>query len=285
MKLRTIVLCIVAVVLIASLALPCGSQSAPTVQMNTASAGVQAADIDAAVATLCAPTDITRRNDGSISGCRVCPDGTDFAHDGHSNWGLFAETPGHFTSPQDDNLLLDGSGCDSHASNFGGSFMFSLQSGKPRQLHYDQGLDTSQCHKFAFPDARDFLICRGGWTGQGENIAYVSMISFDASGKDLSAKLISTMDSTYTCGDDPDTVVQDSDITGIKFSPKDSGAITGLTITATLGNAKCSDVKAGYKSNKIPAAVKTYEIEFQFDGKHFKVAPASSAALERFESD
>jgi hypothetical protein len=285
MKLRTIVMCVDAVFLIGSFPLPCSSQSTPTIQMNTANAGVQAADIEAAVATLCAPTDITRRNDGSISGCRVCPEGTDFSHDGHSDWGLFADTPGHFTSPQDDNLLLDGSGCDSHASNFGGSFMFSLKSGKPRLLYYDQGLDTSQCRKFSFPDGRNFLICRGGWTGQGENIANVSMVSFEANGKDVSAKLISTMDSTYTCGDDPDVVVQDSDITDIKFLPSDSGVITGLTITATLGSPKCSDVKSGYKSNRTPAAVKTYQIKFLFDGKHFEVAPASNAALERFESE
>jgi len=201
------------------------------------------------------------------------------------SWGLYAVTPGHFTSPQDDNLLLDGSGCDSHANNFGGSFMFTLKSGKPRLLHYDQGLVTSQCHKFAFSDGRDFLVCQGGWTGQGENIAIVSMSSFDPTGKDVTTILFTTTDTTFTCGDDPTTVVQESDIKDLKFSSKESGEITGMTITAILGDVKCSQLKSEQKTGKLSASVKTYQIEFVFDGKRFKVAPASRAVLNRFKNN
>jgi len=263
----------------------CWSQSVPAPAFNTASAGVRSADIDAAVALLCLPSDITRSKAGTASGCRVCPKGTDFQAVGHSDWGVYAETPGHFTSAQDDDLLLSGSGCDSHANDFGGSFMFSFKSGKPRLLKYDQGLITDRCRKFAFADGRDFLVCEGGWTGMGENDGLVLAITFDVAGKDSTTKLVTATDTTGMCGDDPGQVAQESDIKNIAFSTKDSGEITAMTVTATLGNVTCPVVKSERKTGKSAAAVKTYEIEFLFDGEHFKVAPGSRAALHRFETN
>ena len=262
----------------------CWGQAAHPPMFNTASAGVAAADIEAAVATICSPRDITRSKAGAAKRMPRLPEGTDFSGDGHSTWEMYAETPGHFTSPQDDNLILDGTGCDSHANNFGGSFVFTLKSGKPRLLKYDSGLITDECHKFTYSDGRDFLVCRGGWGGMGENDGFVFAAAFDATGKSAAAYLIKVTDTTATCGDDPAVGVQESDIKDIKFSTKDSGEITGLTVTATLGYPKCSQVKAEEKTRKPSSAVKTYEIEFLFDGKHFQVAPASKAALERFKN-
>lgn len=271
-------------------ALACRGQtgSAPGL-LNTARAGARAADIEAAVEVICPPRDITRSIDGSVLGCRVCPQGTDFYRYGRTEWGMYAETPGHFTSPHDDNLLLDGTGCDSDESNHGGSFMFTLKSGKPRLLKYNKGLVTSECHKFAYPDSRDFLVCQGGWYLQGEGHETVFMASFDAVGKSVTTDLLSTMDRTGTCGSDPaDTsVVQDSDIKNIRFSgePGKSAEITAMTITATLGNVRCSQANTENKTGKLPGSVKAYEVEFLFDGKHFKVAPASRAALNRFNNN
>jgi hypothetical protein len=259
----------------------CRSQTHSPPEMNTADAGVRAADVEAAVAVICPARDFTRAKNGSVSGCRTCPEGTDFVGDAQSNWELYAQTRGHFTSPQDDNLLLDGAGCDPHSMNFGGSFMFSLKTGKPRLLKYDQGLISDQCHKFAYSDGRDFLVCRGGWTGMGENDATVFTTAFDATGKDMTTSLITVRDATYACDEDSTEPVHNSDIKDIQFSMKDSGEITGLTITATSGTINCSQAKIAKKTKKLPAAVKTYQIEFHFDGKHFMVAPASKVAFDR----
>jgi hypothetical protein len=267
------------------LASACDGQSAPAPEINTASAGVQPADINAAVGVICGPANITRSKDGTASGCRVCPKGTNFQGQRGSQWGVYAETPGHFTSPQDDNLILSGSGCDSHANNFGGSFVFSLKAGKPRLLKYNPGLITDSCHKFALADGRDFLVCKGGWGGMGENDGVVFATTFDAAGKDSTTNLIRTTDTTAMCGDDPDEVFQESDIRNVAFATGDTGKITGLTITATLGNIRCSAVKTEQKTGKSPATLKTYSIEFLFDGKRFKVAPASRAALNRFTAN
>jgi hypothetical protein len=259
----------------------CCSQVSSPPPINTASAGVRAADVEAAVAAICPTRDITRSKNGGVSGCRVCPEGTDFAGEAQSNWGLYAETPGHFTSDQDDNLLLDGTGCDSHANNFGGSFMFSLKSGKARLLKYDKGLVSSQCHKFAYADARDFLVCRVGWTGMGEIDQTVFMAAFDASGKDMTTNLISVRNTTFACGEGSTEGVQNPDIKGIEFSNRQTGAIIGATVTATLEIVKCSQGKNGERAANQSVATRTYEISFLFDGKRFKVAPASRAAFDR----
>lgn len=276
-------------------ALACRSQPAPAGLFNTAGAGARAADIEAAVGVICSPSDITRAKDGSVSGCRVCPKGTGFYRYGRTEWEMYAETPGHFTSPHDNNLLLNGIGCDPDESNNGGSFMFTLKSGKPRLLKYNQGLITSRCHKFAYPDGRDFLVCRGGSYLQGEGHETVFMASFDAVGTSVTRDLIVITDMTGTCSNDPRdvTVVQEADIKDIQFAlqpkgsgdPGKSGEINGMTITATLGNVRCPEANMEEKMGKLPASVKTYKIEFLFDGKHFKVAPTSRAALNRFSND
>jgi hypothetical protein len=267
------------------LALACFGQTVSQSAINTSSAGVRAGDVEAAAGTICHSHDITRSKDGNVSGCRVCPEGTDFYGDGHSGWEIYAETPGHFTSPQDDNLLLDGTGCDSHASNFGGSFMFALKSGKARLLRYDQGLATEQCHKFAFADGRDFLICRGGSTFQGESSETIFMAAFDGAGKAAVTKLISAANTRDTCHGDIKFSTKRSTQSGQSGASGESAETTGMTITAMQGSGDCSQAQRDEKTGKPSRAVKSYDIEFLFDGQHFDVAPASRTALSRFDTN
>ncbi|MGC1687238.1 MAG: hypothetical protein WA734_16550 [Candidatus Acidiferrales bacterium] len=160
--------------------------------------------------------------------------------------------------------------------------MFALKSGAARLLKYDQGLVTEQCHKFAYADSRDFLVCRGGSTFQGESTTIIFMAYFDASGKATIAKLISASDTNNTCLGD------------IKFSPAKSGIsetpaksveIIGLAITAMQGTTDCAAAQNDAEVGKLPRSVKSYEIEFLFDGKCFNVATASRPALKSFDSN
>jgi hypothetical protein len=255
---------------------------APAPAFNTASAGVKAADIESAVAILCKPKAIIRSKDAHVSGCHTCPQGTDDAGGTQNNWEIYAQTPGHFTSPQDDNLILDGSGCDSHAKNFGGSYLFAIRDGKAHLLRYNPGLITDQCHKFGFEDGRNFLVCRGGWTGQGESIENVSVVSFDASGRGTQKFLLSTSDLSGSCSGDDAQIVRQSEITGIEFEPKDSEKITGMKVTANLGKVPCSKASSAAKRAKPAGNLKSYTVEFLFDGHLFQVAPGSADAMRHF---
>ena len=257
------------------------AQTKTATASSVAGSAASTADEEAAVALLCKPADIDRSKTGSITGCKTCPKGTDFYSQNMGGWYFGAATAGHFTSAHADNLILDGSNCDSHASNFGGSFIFSMVSGKPKLLKYDRSLRTDQCHKYSYTAGREFLVCRGGWSGQGEFDAYFFLASFDATGKSSQATIFSTRNTAGSCGGEGESV-EGSDIKDVKFDAKDSGALTSMTLTATNGSMTCAQAKAKKASGKDPASMKTYEIQFLFDGKQFTVAPASRAAFRAF---
>lgn len=258
----------------------CVGQDKP--RFNTASAGVNTAEVEAAIRLLCPQKNLRRGKDGQVDGCRVCPAGTGFAGMRNIELDIDAETPGHFTSAGTDNLILDANGCEPHADNFGGSYLFATEGGKTRLLRYSAGLITDQCHKFAFADGRNYLICRGGWAGQGEVDDAIYMTAFTATGKHVSNTLLSTRDTRGECGDESQSA-RSSEIKDIRFTPPNTAQITGLTITATLGNVSCGAVEESGKASakRNTPAVKSYDVEFVFDGKGFKVAPGSRAALNR----
>jgi hypothetical protein len=233
-----------------------------------------------AVTMLCGKGGVSRGKNGGVNGCVGCPDGTDFAGDGTDTWGLYGVTEGHFTSLQADNLILSGSGCDSHAQNWGGSFVFTVQSGQPKLMKYDKGLITSQCAKLSFATGQDFLVCRSGWSGQGEAYDNVMVSKFDATGKDSTQDLLRTDDQTGNCSGSDSTVIQQSGITSFNFSPQNSGVVTGMTVTVTYGTPTCAQYAAAFKAKTVPANVKTYQVQFTFDGKQFKVAPKSQALVD-----
>ena len=183
------------------------------------------------------------------------------------------------------NLILAGSGCENHANNFGGSYVFQFNKGHAQLMRYEPGLITSQCQRFAYPDKRNGLVCRGGWMGQGEADLTVFVTSFNATGVPASKVLIHVSDTTGTCGEDEAQVVQQGGISAVQFVQKPqggSGQIAGLTIQAETGNVKCSVVEAAQKTKRAPASVKTYTIDYSFDGSQFKLAPGSRAALAKF---
>jgi hypothetical protein len=263
----------------------CRAQNKSATPMNAIAPEVKPVDIEAAVAAICAPADIIRSNNGSSSGCKKCPVGTQFHGENMGEWELRQVMAGHFTSANDNNLIVDGFNCDSHSENFGGTFVFSMSAGKPRLLKYDMGLITENCHKFRYTDGREFLVCRGGWSGQGEYDGNVFLVRFDAAGKDSQTTIFRTSFTTGSCGDSSNESVRGSDIKDMKFSSKDSGELTGMTITATNGTLSCAQAKVKPAPGKEPSSMKTYEIEFLFDGKQFTVAPASKLALRAFPQE
>jgi hypothetical protein len=234
--------------------------------------------VAAAMTMLCSNSATSRGKDGGINGCTGCPNGTDFQGGEIDSWALYGINEGHFTSPQDDVLILDGAGCDSHAQNWGGSLVFTVTAGQPKLLRYDKGLRTNQCTKLSYANGQDFLVCRSGWGGQGEAYDNVMVSRFDATGKDKTADVLRTEDTTGTCAPNFDsTVIQMSGISAIHFTPRDSGVVTGMTVTVAYGKPTCAQYADAFDKKTTPAAVKPYQIEFTFDGKQFSVAAKSQA--------
>lgn len=258
------------------------------VRFNTAGAAAKNVDIAAAVELICPAGKITHGKDGKVGGCATCPEGTDFSGQRQSKWEVYAATPGHFTSPKDDNLLIDGQGCDADASENGGTFEFAVNAGKAKLIRYEKGLITDECYKFAFADGRDGLVCRDGRYLQGEGDARVFVASFDAAGKSAVKTLVDARDTTGTCGDDGMQLVRRWQITDIQFVRKpgsetatgQSAQITGLEIQERIGGVRCSQIAAERKTKAAPSSVKTYTVKFIFDGKQFKIDPASKVVVQ-----
>ncbi len=259
------------------------AQASPAKPPTTVAVPERTADIEKAVALLCPQNDITRSKTGKVSGCRVCPEGTDFRGQSTGDqWGIYGTTFGHFTSPTEDNLLLSGAGCDSHANNWGGTFLFTFKMGEPRLVRYEKGATTDKCNKLAFPQGGEFLVCRAGWTGQGENDSFLFSYVLNPSGMDTGETLFATQDTTATCGDPDDREVRFSSIEDVHFSFTRPGIPSGMTVTAYRGELKCSQVAIKLEPGKLRAGVKTYKVEYTFDGRKFQVTPSSRETLKLF---
>jgi hypothetical protein len=104
------------------------------------------------------------------SGCDVCPKD---ANSGAGKWELKAVFPGHFVSPSSEDALVSGSGCESHADDFGGSFLLTKQGLSWHKVRYVAGLIAFDCHKLTGSDGRDRLICGKADSWQGDQVSSV----------------------------------------------------------------------------------------------------------------
>jgi hypothetical protein len=104
------------------------------------------------------------------SGCDVCPKDTG---GGREKWEIKAVFSGHFVSPSSEDALISGSGCASHADDFGGSFLLTKQGLSWHKVRYVAGLIAFDCHKLTGSDARDRLICGQADSWQGDEYSSV----------------------------------------------------------------------------------------------------------------
>lgn len=273
----------------------CGGQAVPPPSFGV---GADHAEIVDALAEICPGSNISWNEDGSVSGCSICPAGTTFQDERGEGFQLQLRraTFGHFTSPQADSIVLSFVGCEPHSTNFGGSFVFVLESGRPRISAYNQALITERCHKLSFPNGRDFLVCQIQWGGQGMQWSYIYSVAFERDGKSEITPIFTTEDTVGTCGENPEGTpagpVQRSSIENIRFADLNGDGKTDIAITATLGRKlltaaeRRACLRAQAKSDvgkggpRIPA--QKHEIKLLFDGNHFKVAPASRATIKLF---
>jgi len=160
------------------------------------------AQIAEAVRQLCPPKTIVHGSGGTVTGCRACPPGTAFRGlFKNGPWGIDRATSGHFISPASSSILIDGSGCDPHVYNFGGTYVFLLENGHPKLLRYDPGLLTEPCRALRLRNGRDFLVCEGEWGAQGYISRYIESVVFAPDGKGRHRFLFMTHDTVGMCGE------------------------------------------------------------------------------------
>lgn len=111
----------------------------------------------------------------SESGCDVCPKETGDGGKDLEKWEIKAVFSGHFVSPSSEDALVSGSGCESHADDFGGSFLLTKRGLSWQKVRYVAGLIAFDCHKLTGSDGRDRLICGQADSWQGDQVSSVCL--------------------------------------------------------------------------------------------------------------
>ncbi len=252
-----------------------------------------------ALAQICPSNAIIRNAASEPAGCQVCPPGTTSERLGmpgqqEGRWVVSGKTLGRFTSADSVNLLLEGDGCEPHANNFGGTFVFSLREGSPKLLRYDAGLMTSPCRELRLRDGRNFLVCENDWQNQGWQSSFVYSLVFGVDGEARRTFLFMTHDSTGTCGDPTavnagDRVIQASDIRSVRFLDLNGDGLPDLVLKVALGKKRmtaaewkeCWDASSGFNGPSIPTRI--YTIRYLFDGNTFHPTASGRATLKLFD--
>jgi len=226
---------------------------------------------------------------GNATGCHYCPPQAT-EHDADDlSWDLKRTFAGHFTSPDEENIVLTGRGCESHSANFGGTFVFAVNGSVPQLLHYESALITERCHKFRVAKSMDMLVCVDDWGAQVTLWSYVYLVKFHQNGQSNVQHIFETVDkSRQACGidffDGRNTSVQKSGITALEFAEPRDKSLTTLAITATLGEKSPTDEerRACQQGKPVPLTLNTYRMTFLFDGNIFRPARESEKMLELF---
>jgi hypothetical protein len=213
---------------------------------------------------------------GEKIGCRGgCPYFTGYGEFGDSGeWSLNRITRGHFLSPASEDAVLFMTGCEFHPDNFGGTILLTRGFQGWAVKWYEAGVETSQCHKIPLQDRREILVCIGADGGQGSSIAelYVEdLVNPTGSLRASGSPFFRTYDNSVRCGDDPgDPEVTRAFIEKVEFSG------SAISVTASFGRSAPGNAEA------CSPTVKSYPLDFVFDGHTYQPTAASAEAARIF---
>jgi hypothetical protein len=231
---------------------------------------------------------------GEKIGCgKACPDFTAFGKFGDGlPWRLARVTRGHFLSPTSDDAVLSVEGCEPHSENFGGTILLTHDSRGWVMEWYKAGVETSQCHKVRLQNDREILVCLGEYGGQGhvEIDLYVEDL-LNPTGNLMAGEwhFFEMTDTMGTCGADPEDDAETFPVTRafiekVEFT---AGTPAGIAVTASYGARPttpdaaqaCLHSRGGLAAFAPP--VKSYHLDFVFDGYDYRPTPASVAEMAR----
>jgi hypothetical protein len=226
-------------------------------------------------------------NEKKVLGCKVCPQGADFAGDG-SGWTNSGVLEGSFTAPNMDEALMRTSGCESHANNMGGDFLFRRDRGKWSLVRYAKGATANDtCLKAMWGEGRDAVICQTPDMHQGVASNAVQLMTFDEAAprpsaeKDIYRKVnfVVTEDGSGNCGfamGNP-SMLQFDRVDRAYLIPTNTSR-QSVTVKVTLARAKPG--KNGMAS--CPSAQpESYSVTWKNLGDHFEAAEGYVALAAR----
>lgn len=220
--------------------------------------------------------------------CKVCPAGSDFAGNSPAGgWKDDGVLTGSFTAPGEDEALMHASGCESHANNLGGDFLFRRTRGKWAMVRYAQGAPANRdCLKSLWGDGRDAVICTTSDMHQGVASMAVQLMTFDAAepAKEPSndfhnVNFVVTEDESSNCGEPTGNpaMLQFDTIDRAYLMPSATSR-PSLSIKVTLARTK----PGPSGKDTCPAATpQSYTVNWKNLGDHFEAAEGFVALAGR----
>lgn len=155
-------------------------------------------------------------------------------------------------------LVTYESGCEPHATDFGGSVVFELVDGKPVFRSFQPGSQVNECVTLAKSAQEDVLVCLTGYMGQGYLESGVAQVTFKgAPGPELETSfdfLLNATDSTGARG--ANTVTCKEGPTNFGVSKLAAGP-RPLTVTVSVDHADAATVRAAC-ARKLPKPKETF---------------------------
>ena len=142
------------------------------------------------------------------SGCRPCPKYTSVGDSWPENvqelFKLDTVLYGSFTAAGAEEALAGFSGCESHATGFGGTTLLNKVSGAWVMVKYIQAWGTGACRIYHLRTGRDLLLCAGEYHNMGGGSEYIWLSSISRDDQSLSGRnVIEVIDTRPACDDHP----------------------------------------------------------------------------------
>lgn len=197
--------------------------------------------------------------------------------------------------------MVHASGCEPHSRNFAGSYLLTRSENQWRIISYQPSLLTSRCWRVNLSSGRQKLLCLAESGTGGLNIATIYLIdALTPPNFDLldppAGSLFTIADTTNSCGqnthaqmDDPAIPLHRETLDAVAYHPKPADGIH-LRITASVGERKLSRLELKQclattndkeKARFFPA-MRTYPLNFRFDGQTFTPTPSTRQVIPRF---
>ncbi len=201
-----------------------------------------------------------------------------------ADWEIVGVLRGHFLAGDSEDAVLAQEGCLDHASHWGGSILLTKRTGIWKQVWFKSGLITKNCHKVSASDGRDLLVCELEDWHQSFGEQDLAVIDLKSPKGNDDAMIFRATDSVKACGgvyagvEPPDPHAVHSYIERVDFTEHE------MTIYASWGIMKLTNAQLKDCENKRYQNVPTklFKVGFLFDGKTYRLDPASRNAAKLF---
>lgn len=215
--------------------------------------------------------------DGKLASCHPCP--AFIKAGGEDTFTLETVAYGHFLNRHETDAILDFSGCEPHAANFGGSVILRWKGLTNWSfVRFEEGLRTDDCLKYRTRDGHDLLVCQPYYANMGFEIEGQSVLDFGGP-KLVNTGLVTLTSNSGQCMDPKFNRFEILERERIDLD-RDGRPDLRLEIFESHWTApstwKCGD------EVPFPAGTR-HRLEFIFDKSRFKPTPATAKLVTYLE--